>query len=162
MKQLALIFALALLPSFLPAEPLGPGASSHRLGIGGTLGTPTGFSAKYWFDRENALNLALGAYGFYGGRYAGGATLHLDYLWHHYGVFGSPSSAAYEHLPIYIGVGGLFSSPDVTGARAVFGLTWLFEDAPFDLFFDLAPTLVIAPYYSGIGVDAGLGGRYYF
>ena len=167
MKRIQLFLALAILIIMTPAarlgaEPLGPWGRNHRVGVGVNLGSPTGFSGKYWFDRESALDVAIGVYGYYAGRYTGSMNLHADYLWHMYGIFGSPESAAYEHLPIYIGLGAIYSSPDVTGIRAVAGISWLFEDAPFDLFFDVAPTLVIAPGFTGLSVEPGLGGRFYF
>jgi hypothetical protein len=41
------------------------------------------------------------------------------------------------------------------------GITWLFEDAPFDVFFDIAPTLVVTG-HNGFGIESGIGGRFYF
>ncbi len=154
----ALLAALALAPA---AARAWGGSKAGRLGLGLRAGSPSGLTGKYWFDNENALDIAVGAYGYYYGSVYSGLNLHCDYLWHRYGVFGNLSSEAYNSMPLYFGIGGMYSSPGVAGVRGVAGITWLFEDAPFDLFFDLAPTLVATP-FMGFGIDAGLGGRYYF
>ena len=152
----ALVMALAA-----PARSIetGPGRSG-QLGLGLIAGSPAGLTLKYWMNSENALDIAVGNFGYYVGSYYPGVNLHVDYLWHRFGVFGPSGSNASTHLPLYFGVGGMYSSPNVAGARGVFGITYLFDD-PFDVFFELAPTLVVGP-AQGFGIDAGLGGRFYF
>ncbi len=154
---------LALLgSSLIPAESAAwGGANPGRLGVGLRLGSPSGLTAKYWINDKEAMDIAVGAYGYYANNLYSGLNIHADYLWHRFGVFGDVGSDAYTHLPLYVGLGAVYSSPDVVGARAVLGITWLFEDHPFDLFFDLAPTLVVTP-GMGFGIGAGMGGRYYF
>lgn len=148
---------LALLAFNLPQAAQ---ANTRNLGLGLILGAPTGLSGKLWIDDIHAFDFAVGSFGYYEGTPYGGVNVHADYLWHHYGVFGDPGSDAYRNLPLYVGVGGVFASPDVAGVRGVLGITYLFERR-FDVFFELAPTLVIAP-FMGFGTSAGLGGRYYF
>jgi hypothetical protein len=136
-------------------------AQAHGdLGVGLVLGEPTGISGKLWLDREHAVDFALGTFGEYLGQYQEGVNLHADYLWHRYGVFGNHDSDIGRKMPVYVGVGGVLSTPGVLGARGVVGVTYLF-DQPFDIFFELAPTLLLAPGV-GLGIDAGLGGRIYF
>jgi len=153
--------ASLLLAPALSAGPLSANGRAHELGLGLRLGAPAGLTLKYWMDNEDALDLAVGAYGYYRGNYTSDINMHLDFQHHQFGVFGSPGSEVYNQLPIYYGVGAMLNGPDVLGLRLVGGLTWLFENNPFDLFFDLAPTLVITP-GPGFGIDAGLGGRFYF
>ena len=157
LKIAALLLLLALGASS-QASPLN--LRSGQVGLGVMAGSPSGLTLKYWYNHENALDIAIGNFGYYTGAYYPGFNMHVDYLWHRYGVFGSPMDAAYSQMPIYVGFGGLISNPGVAGARAVFGLTWLFVN-PFDVFFELAPTLVVTPAL-GSGIDAGLGGRFYF
>jgi hypothetical protein len=168
LKLLGLLLLLAT--SLLKAE--GPFNSSN-LGLGVNLGSPNGISAKYWLNHRNAIDLAVGGNGYYLGNYYSGVNLHVDYLWHYYGVFGSPRTQAYDHLPLYIGIGAMASSPyvaddrgvltpqGVIGVRGVAGLSWLFRNAPFDVFADLAPTLILVPNPAFI-VDPEIGGRFYF
>jgi hypothetical protein len=149
-----LLAALTVLsPHRAPASPRG-------LGLGLIAGAPSGLSGKLWLDDVHALDLAVGSFGYYVGSAYSGINVHADYLWHRYGIFGDRSSEAYRRLPLYYGVGGIFSSPGLAGLRGVLGITYLFE-APFDVFFEIAPTLVVAPGL-GVGTDAGLGGRFYF
>jgi hypothetical protein len=156
----AFLLACGLLAATgLSAAPVGGPARDFGLGL--ILGAPSGLTGKLWLDGSQAVDIAVGNFGYYvGSPYNSSLNVHVDYLWHYFGVFGGPGSAAYRQLPVYVGVGGMFSSPDVAGARVVLGITYLFN-APFDLFFEVAPTLVVAPIV-GMGTDAGLGGRFYF
>jgi hypothetical protein len=131
-----------------------------KFGLGLVLGDPSGLSGKLWLDREHAVDFALGTYGYYLGQTYNGVNLHADYLWHRYGVFGNRSTEVGTRMPLYLGVGGVLSSPGTLGARGVVGVTYIFEQ-PFDVFLELAPTLLLAPDV-GVGIDAGLGGRFYF
>ena len=133
---------------------------SGQLGLGVMAGSPTGLTLKYWFNDEDAVDFAVGNLGYYVGRPYSGVNLHFDYLRHYFGVFGSLGDDAYHRLPLYLGFGGVFNDPGVAGVRGVFGVSWLFEN-PFEVFFELAPTLVLAP-APGTGLDGGFGARFYF
>jgi hypothetical protein len=136
-------------------------AQAHGdLGLGVVLGDPSGLSGKVWMDSEHAIDFSLGTFGYYVGQPYTGINVHADYLWHRYGVFGNRSTDVGRKMPLYIGAGGLLASPGVVGARGVVGVTYLF-DQPFDVFLELAPTLILAP-GPGFGIDLGLGGRFYF
>lgn len=160
-----LFLAAALMVSTagsLAAGPFGQAGQGGHLGLGLRAGAPSGLSMKYWLDHYHALDVGVGAFGHYRGQwYDNNVHVHVDYLRHVYGVFGPPARKAYRQLPVYMGVGALFSSPEVIGVRGVLGLTWLFDDAPFDIFLDVAPTFVITP-GMGFGIGSGLGGRFYF
>jgi len=43
----------------------------------------------------------------------------------------------------------------------VIGLEYIFQDAPFDIFLELAPTMDIVP-ATGLWLQGGLGARFYF
>lgn len=148
--------------AFLLVASLARPALAHKdFGLGLIAGDPTGLSGKLWMDDTHAIDFAIGTFGYYLGSRYGGVNLHADYLWHHFGVFGRPGSEVYHRMPLYVGAGAVVSTPGAAaGARAVFGLSYLFPQ-PFDVFLELAPTLVVAP-STGFGIDSGLGGRFYF
>ena len=150
----ALLGALSLgIPSLAQAK-------YKDVGLGVMVGAPTGLSGKVWLDDVHAVDFAIGSFGYYVGRPYTDLNVHADYLWHYFGVFGDRGSTVYSHMPLYLGLGGVFNSPAVAGVRGVFGISYIF-DQPFDVFLELAPTLVVAPGV-GMGTDAGLGGRFYF
>jgi hypothetical protein len=177
---LLLVLGLGLLTPALPAR-------EKTLGLGVTLGDPTGVSGKLWLDDVHALDFAVGTFGYYRGYRYGGINVHADYLWHFYNVFGRNGSDASRKLPIYFGVGGMFSTagtpynpnngvtpagpwtynganpPDgnsTAGVRGVIGITYIFAH-PFDVFAEVAPTVIVTP-DAGFGIDSSIGGRFYF
>ena len=130
-------------------------SQNSGFGLGVVVGEPTGISFKNWTSSRNAV--------------AGGIAwsvskdasfhLHADYLWHSYDAIQSK-----EPFVLYYGVGGRFkaiSGNGRLGGRGVFGIGYLFRDAPFDLFLEAVPILDIIPEI-GLGLNAGLGARYFF
>jgi hypothetical protein len=82
-----------------------------------------------------------------------------DYVWHNYSLI--PVSSG--QFPIYYGLGAgvhIANNPGI-GIRMVFGMEYLFPNAPLDLFGEVAPVAGIFP-EPGIGVNAGIGMRYFF
>lgn len=93
--------------------------------------------------------------------------LHVDYLRHNFSLIRSS-----ERLAVYYGVGMLMNFGGdyyynrvyhdyLVGARGPVGLTWLHRNSTFDIFFELAPALIVIPYIDFI-INGSLGGRYYF
>ncbi len=89
-----------------------------------------------------------------------GLHLHADYLYHNFNLF-----HARDKVPLYYGPGISFNTwqrydPNF-GIRGVIGVAWMPNNAPIDIFFELAPVLELFP---GIypDVNAGLGARFYF
>ena len=177
---LALGFFLATAASSLPAR-------EKTLGLGVMLGDPTGVSGKLWLSDTQALDFAVGTFGYYRGYRYGGVNVHADYLWHFFDVFGREGIDASRKLPLYFGVGGMFSTagtpynpnngpspagpwsyngpnpPDTNataGVRGVIGITYIFSH-PFDVFAEVAPTVIVTP-DAGFGIDSSIGGRFYF
>ncbi len=150
----------ALMPR--PARAFEAAHKAGQLAAGIVVGEPTGVSLKYWMDRTHAVDFAVGGLGF------DGVLLHADYLWHRFGLFHSDRTDLEDNLPVYYGVGGVlganaggpFGGGASAGVRGVIGITYLFPE-PFDLFLELAPTILVAPGF-GFGFEGGLGGRYYF
>ena len=129
-----------------------------RLGAGIIVGEPTGASLKYWVNNTVAVD---GAFGwslhddsdFY---------LHSDVLWHNFDLI--PVSQG--RLPVYFGVGGLVRFRDdnkdnQVGVRVPVGLSYMFNNAPVDVFVEVAPAIDVAPNVRG-EVTGGVGIRYWF
>lgn len=147
------------------AKPIS--AQDHGFGMGLILGEPTGLSAKLWTSKENAFDFGLGvSVGGdrikYKGNYNRGSRIHfhMDYLWH---AFNAINSA--ERFPLYYGIGGRFNTggnyEGSFGVRGVFGIAWFPRSTPIDVFLELVPVFQVTP-LTGLGIDAGLGIRYFF
>ncbi len=133
-------------------------AERGRFGLGVMIGEPTGISGKLWLSRTMAFD--------------GGAAwsfgkhdrlhLHGDYLFHTFSL----TPVEIGELPIYYGIGGRiqfreYDLDDRVGVRFPFGIEYIFEDAPFDIFFEIVPILDIAP-ETEIDFNAAIGFRYFF
>lgn len=129
-----------------------------RFGAGVIIGEPTGGSLKYWLNDTLAVDGAFGASlhdhsDFY---------LHSDLLWHNFNLLKVPRG----QLPVYFGAGALGRFRDdgfdnQVGIRVPVGMSYLFDNAPLDVFVEIAPALDIAPDVRG-EVEGGIGVRYWF
>ncbi|MEX1011140.1 MAG: hypothetical protein WDZ29_03690 [Balneolaceae bacterium] len=138
-------------------EPLK--AQDRGFGIGATIGTYDGISWKNWIsDRAAVAGLITFSI-------AENTTMlhaHADYLMHKF-----YESLEWEvgHLHYYYG-GGLgltwreWSDDNIFTIRAPSGLGFNFTDVPIDLFFELAPTLAVAPSFQ-FGFEGSIGFRFY-
>jgi hypothetical protein len=139
--------------------------AQDKLGLGVILGEPTGFSVKYWLDEEHAIDGAA-AWSFWDGD---GFQLQGDYLWHNFDLLENPGGVNGK-LPVYFGVGARLKFRDgegrhddddtVFGIRAPFGISYLFDGEPFDLFAEVAPILDLAPDVE-LNVSLAVGMRFY-
>jgi len=136
--------------------------SQDNFGLGLIVGEPTGFTFKYWKDKEYAIDGGL-AWSFIGND---GFVMYSDYIFHDYKLNNS------EQWPAYYGLGALLEfekdegrkhkGHTVFGIRVPFGMSYFFEDKqPYEFFIELAPILELAPDID-IGVNASLGLRFYF
>jgi hypothetical protein len=142
-------------------------AQDHGFGIGFIVGEPTGLSAKLWTSGRNAFDFGLG-WSVGGDRISRNDVIHegsrihfhMDYLWHSFRTIKST-----EQFPLYYGIGGRINSGGgyntSFGVRGVFGIAWLPRSTPLDVFVEIAPVLQLVD-YTGFGIDAGLGVRFYF
>ncbi len=164
MKYFLIYFAFLSIVLII-AKPIA--AQDHGFGMGIILGEPTGLSAKLWTSSNNAFDFGLGV-GLggdrikYNGIYdnSGRIHFHMDYLWHSFNAISSS-----EKFPLYYGIGGRFNTSggyeDSFGIRGVFGIAWFPRNTPIDVFFELVPVFQVTP-LTGLGVDAGIGIRYFF
>lgn len=136
------------------------GYSSHagKFGAGVTFGEPIGADVKYWFNETMAIDGALG-WSFHDNT---DVYLHSDVLWHNFHII--PVSQG--QMPIYFGVGALArfrhgNDANQVGIRAPVGISYMFENAPVDIFAEVAPAVDVAPFVRG-EVTGGIGIRYWF
>lgn len=135
------------------------------LGIGIIAGTPTGLSLKKWTSDNRAIDAAAewstsGKNKFY---------FHANYLIHNFDVL-RPEDITGK-LPVYYGIGGYIelnedtsgnsNDDDILAVRIPLGVSYLFSDAPIELFAEVVPTMEISP-DTDLGMDAAVGGRFYF
>lgn len=126
---------------------LAAGTASHaqnqqsQVGIGVMIGEPTGITFKKWTSGTTAIDLGM-AWSI--GRYDA-LHVHADYLWHNRGTFAEVDEGS---LMPYVGVGGrlLFLEEDVrVGLRIPLGINYLFDEAPLELFLEVAPVVSLVP-----------------
>ena len=138
-------------------------AAPHNFGVGVILGEPTGISVKKWLNDSNAIDGAV-AWSLSDNEFF---QIHGDYLFHAYNVF--KTNGIQGRLPLYYGVGGRVGFNDQhdgsrhtrVGIRFPIGITYLRNNAPFDLFVELVPVLDVAPSTS-VRLSLSIGGRFYF
>ena len=121
-------------------------------GAGVILGNPTGGTAKLWLSGSQALDAGVG--------FSSDLALYGDYLWHSWTVLPPPSEGK---LPVYLGLGAQLRtlSPNEFGLRAVGGVAYWLPRDPVEIFLEIVPVLRLSPGNS-VGLDAGVGLRYYF
>lgn len=127
--------------------------SGNDFGLGVMLGEPTGVSVKVWTTNQSAFDIGA-AWSLSGSREA--LHLHADLLWH----FWFPDT---ENVAFYYGIGGrvIFTDDAHAGVRVPLGLTYVFEEIPFDLFVEAVPIFDLAPDTEFAG-NGAVGVRYYF
>ena len=141
-------FSVAATSAHAQNEP-----AKGNTGLGIILGSPSGISLKHWNSSNRAVDAGL-AWNFAG---EDAISVHGDYLWH------SWLSAEEGDFAVYYGIGAqaLFSNNSTIGARIPIGLTYLFEEAPLDVFVEIAPIFEVIPNTEFEG-SGGLGVRFYF
>ena len=144
MRHVSLIILFAAVASLVPSAASAEGP----FGLGIILGEPTGISAKAWMGDETAIDAAA-------------AWSFTDYLFH----FFSRLDVDRGSLPLYVGIGGRVkfkdNADDLIGVRIPLGASYLFADAPIDIFLEVVPLMDLAP-KTKFRLNAALGFRYFF
>ncbi len=140
-------------------------AAEEGQGLGIIVGEPTGISYKHWFESRHAFDMAA-AWSFSG---ANSFQFHADYLVHSFDQI--VLDAGEGDVALYLGIGGRlklneddnrWKDEDVLlGVRIPLGASYLFEEAPFEIFLEIVPVLDIVP-DSEFDINAALGFRFYF
>ena len=134
---------------------------AKHTGIGIILGEPTGFSWKMWLDGSMAYDAGI-AWSF-----AGEPRIHVhgDVLWHNFNVLQNTFDIDESNgwLPLYYGIGGILKVGNDArlGARFVLGTTYVFKNAPFDIFLEVAPVMDVIP-ETELRLNAAVGSRFWF
>ncbi len=171
-----------LLPQAVQAQPTVPRARSSEIGwarpvgLGATVGSPTGLSAKVYLDRraEHAIDGSLSFHGV--GQDAGGVMFQTGYHWHP----GTLIQTAVVEVPWRLGAGVTLgdtgwnyqprlgsglptpqAGPVFAGVRGVVGLDAALIEGPLQLTADLSTQLSLVP-GAWWGLGASVGARYYF
>lgn len=138
-------------------------AQDSGIGAGIILGEPTGLNAKMWISDKAAVDAAL-AWSFYrrdGDRTDsdGALYIHVNFLYHFFDII----NISKGNLVFYTGAGGKMALANdfYLGIRIPLGLTYMFENIPLDIFFELSPSLVLVP-GSDFDIGGGLGARFWF
>lgn len=131
-----------------------------HLGAGIILGEPVGASVKYWLNDTMAVD---GAAGWSSHRHST-LYVHGDVLWHKFDLFDVSTSPG--RLPLYFGVGALFrdrnhGESNNVGIRVPVGVSYIFNNAPIDVFAEIGPALDFSPSIHG-EVTGGIGVRFWF
>ena len=132
--------------------------TTGQFGAGLIIGEPTGASLKYFVNDtlaiDGALGLSLHAHSdFY---------LHGDVLWHNFDLIPVSQGKA----PVYFGAGGLFrfrnsGQEDQFAIRVPVGVSYIFDNAPVDIFAEIGPALDLTPAVRG-EITGGIGIRFWF
>jgi hypothetical protein len=147
MKKTALLVALLIIPVILLS----------KTGVGIIVGEPTGISAKFWTQRNTAIDAAL-AYSFADKEHF---YFHMNYLYH------NVSHVDQIGVPWYWGLGANVrfreKSDDQVkiAGRIPLGLNYMFQDFPGEVFIEVSPSLDVVPKI-GFSLGAALGFRIYF
>ena len=152
MKTVPVVFVLLAL-AFGMTEARG----ENGLGFGLIVGEPTGASIKKWIGETQAVDAAA-ALSIVGN---GSFQFHADYLFHNFSLL---KSKEFKGLtPVYFGAGGRIKLDEDTlvGIRIPFGISYMFADAPFDIFAEVVPVVDVSP-DTALNINVAVGVRYYF
>lgn len=163
---MSLFLALGLSTTALAGTEIG---ASRPFGLGLQLGTFSGLTGKLYLtsSRRTAIDFSLGTG--YGDVVWNNFHAHVTYSWH----FSPLTSGRGVTIPWRVGIGGFVNSGDywvfdgfqgrgvIVGARVPIGLDFDLEEAPVQLYVEIAPNVALFPGVAA-GLGAGLGGRFYF
>lgn len=167
MKKIISLFLISL--AFAPFSF----AANKNIGAGVMVGTLTSLNGKYWFDDTSAVDFGIGIAGY------PGAFLYGDYLYNLGPIFAT-SPRFWKETSAYVGGGigvgfwrdsyecgrwrcGRQSGDSGSGffARGFFGMEWMPSSTRFGVFGEGGLMLLLTPGTS-TGIEASVGGRYYF
>ncbi|MFI5345601.1 MAG: hypothetical protein ACHQ51_04425 [Elusimicrobiota bacterium] len=136
---------------FAAAAPL-RAQKAGDLGAGVVIGNPTGVTGKLWIDGTRAVDAGVG--------FSTHLAVYGDYLWHSWTVLPQPAQGK---MPVYLGLGAQVRTLHDAefGIRTVAGIAYWLPNNPVEIFLEIVPVFRLTPGTS-VGMDAGLGLRYYF
>lgn len=160
-----LLFLLSIL-LIITVSSFAQSPQGKKIGFGIMLGDPSGLTAKFWTQPENAWVVDLGT------SYFGSPRIDVDYLWH-FNAFNSRIVTLYAGPGGALGFGrghgfwyqnseGFYVHENGTGfgVRGVFGVNFEPQRTPLEVFFEVGMLVGITPSF-GSAVDAAFGLRFY-
>lgn len=136
-----------------------------RFGFGVVAGEPTGLAWRYRIDNTHSVAGSVGFLPEENVRFA------ADFHWQSY-FRGNSDFYAYYGPGVFVGYGerrvyyfsdGVYRVVDnggVVGVRMALGVAYTIPRSPVDLFFEVAPAVILSSPAGGV-VDFGLGARVY-
>lgn len=166
-RPLRVALASLAVVAFLAATAPGSHAQSAGLGLGGQIGVsnaganPVGLTLKTWTTDRQAVQAATS---FVISDNEAGVSywvLQADYIFHDF----EQVAVGDGLMALYVGPGlqlTFIENADTDVAlRAPLGVSYMFGDAPIDVFAEVAPTLQLAD-AAQLRFDGAIGFRYYF
>ena len=130
------------------------------IGVGPMIGEPMGVGAKFWMNREMAVDGGAG----WSFQDPDGFQIHADFLYHFFDLFKNTGNG---DLPLYVGGGARVKFTDDSGQdnragiRFPFGAAYLCHNRPLEFYIECAPVLDVSP-KTQLQWNGGIGVRYYF
>lgn len=155
-KTFSSLLALVLLLCLLQVSH----AQNNRLGIGVSLGDPSGISYKYWADSTLAIS---GLSSFQIRKNGSYFYTHLDFNKHQ---FFEKANWDAGYLGLFFGAGLMYEWKDFgmddnfLTLRLPVGLNFHLHDLPFSFYFETAPHFTVYPDFHFF-FNGNLGFRYY-
>ena len=154
------LIGMAVLVGILSAET-SIAETRSGFGLGVMVGEPTGLSLKRWVADDRAMAAGLGW------SFSGDDSLdvHMDYLFHHFGLFDSPEMPG--RMPLHFGFGGRLKFEEdgdddvILGVRVPVGISYLFAEQPMDLFGEIVPIVDLLP-DTDLDLSVAVGVRFCF
>ena len=122
------------------------------LGVGAMLGSPMGVTAKYFWNETLAFDGGIG--------YGNAGVFYADVLLNSWTLVPQTLKSP---VNVYFGAGPRLATDDggQFAIRTMVGAGYWPTGAPVELFAEVGPTFKVTP-DSEVGIDGGVGFRYYF
>jgi hypothetical protein len=129
-----------------------------HFGVGAALGGPIGVTAKYWLTDMLAADASVGWSPYSHATW----EIHADILVNDFDLL-VPRTG---RMPVYAGIGILgrmrnHHLSNMAGFRFPLGISYMFENCPIDIFAEIAPEAIFAP-FGRLSVDGSVGFHYWF
>jgi hypothetical protein len=125
---------------------------SGQVGAGLIAGSPTGATAKYWYNDMFAIDGGIG--------YGNAAVFYADAVFNNWRLLPVIANGSTN---LYFSAGPRVASDDggQFALRTMAGFGFWPKQAPLEFFAELGPTFKLTP-DNDVGLDGGVGVRYYF
>lgn len=151
--RILLFVTIAFTSTALLAQP-------GKFGLGARIGEPTGISTKFWSNPNRSLNLSA-AWTASRANNTNRLVLQGDYVFYSYNAL--QLDLENMSVPLYYGLGAQLRTGQESeaGVRIPLGIDFVFQNAPLDLFVEIAPTVNLFP-STWFEVNGGVGIHYFF